>query len=567
VPRFEGLEERLVLSPGQLDATFNQTGFQTLALNPGVAPVTPGLVAVQPDGKVVLAGTALISTTGFGGTDDFGVARLNADGTLDASFGSGGSATVGVTGSPQLEATGMALQPDGKILVAGGGLGPDSMLIARFNPDGTVDTSFGTGGTGTVSFTGTSVANAIALQPDGKIVLAGSFSAGLLGNEFAIARLTAAGQPDASFGTGGLQTVTFPDSAQANALAIQPDGKIVVGGAEIAAASGGANLYALTRLNPDGTVDTSFGTGGQQTADAQAHNTGIEGLALQPDGKIVAVGGSQGVFGVARFLPIGPLDTSFGSGGTMAVTLGDPTASLGLGGPSEEAFGVVVEPNGRLLVAGTVGTTFPYSSFGVVQIDPGGVVDPQFGTNGSTLIPFAIDPGTPGNLTVAQADGLALTPDGKVVVGGLVAPQSGLGGGSSSTIQPMLGAARLLLNGESALPTPSPSPTPNPNPSPSPGPNPMFPVVGPLPTTPVLKPGGPQVPAGVSLVPPHIVGVREVIGRRGARTIVLMIDQALNATTPTNYPTSYFELLGSGRNRAPRITRATYNARTQGKRI
>jgi len=202
-------------------------------------------VALQPDGKIVVAGYA-------GG--DFALARYNSDGALDTSFGSGGKVTTDFGGSYHPDGFSVALQPDGKIVVAGYAGG--DFALARYNSDGALDTSFGSGGKVTTDFGGSDAGYSVALQPDGKIVVAG-----YAGLDFALARYNSDGALDTSFGTGGKVTTDFSGGRDVGySVALQPDGKIVVAG------YAGVD-FALARYNSDGALDTSFGSGGKVTTD------------------------------------------------------------------------------------------------------------------------------------------------------------------------------------------------------------------------------------------------------------------------------------------------------------
>ena len=235
------------------------------------------------------------------------MARYNTDGTLDATFGSSGKVIGGGNW-----ANAVAIQTDDKIVAAGYNrvIGNMSFSLARYNTDGSLDTTFGTSGTVNTAFLGFDDASAVAIQANGKIVAVGG-SQGNGAKVFALARYNPDGALDMGFGAGGKVTTaigTIWDAA--NALAVQADGKIVaVGSSEISPgdfATGPATVYALARYNTDGSLDTKFGTDGKVTTAFGVVDTG-NAVAVQQDGKIVAAGASQtgsiSVFALARYWP------------------------------------------------------------------------------------------------------------------------------------------------------------------------------------------------------------------------------------------------------------------------
>src|SRR5581483_7061465 len=226
-------------------------------------------VAVQPDGKIVAAGTA---------GDRFALARFNPNGCwLDTSFNGSGRFTTKI--GKHSAASAVALQPDGKIVAAGWSYdaGRDDFALARFNPTGKVLTPVGAGD---------ALASAVALQPDGKLVVAGEARDPGTGFQFALARYNSDGSLDTTFnGTGKVMTPIAPNGGydRAMGVAVQPDGKIVAAGFSDFSGTG----FALARYNPDGSLDTSFnGTGTLTTSIGGAALA--SGVALQSDGKIVA---------------------------------------------------------------------------------------------------------------------------------------------------------------------------------------------------------------------------------------------------------------------------------------
>ena len=273
-------------APGDLDPSFDGDGMRTFgALAGDVAQA----VLVQPDGKLVLAGS---------GDTDFAVARLNPDGSSDTSF-DGGMSGADFGGIDFAEAA--ALQPDGKIVLAGHTDANFDIAVARFNPDGSLDASFDPGGTdgpgkkifGYGSF---DIANAVLVQPDGKIVVAGNANGSQM---MTVTRLNPNGSLDTTFDGDGTATIDFGSLADlANDAVLQSDGKFVVAGYTQADED-----VAVARLGSNGSLDTTFGAAGKATIDFGVATFG-NAVALQSNGRIVVVGHRTGAddFAVARLL-------------------------------------------------------------------------------------------------------------------------------------------------------------------------------------------------------------------------------------------------------------------------
>ena len=236
-------------------------------------------VKAQPDGKIVVAG---------GGGADFAVARYNEDGTLDQNFGEGGKIRVNFGGVDS--ARDLVIQEDGKILVVGAANNQQDFGLLRLNANGSVDTSFGSDGKVTTNFSGTDFAEAVEIQRDGKIVVVGGG-----GDDFGIARYNQNGTLDQSFGEGGKTRVNFSGVDNARDLIIQGDGKILVVGAAKSQAD-----FGLVRLNANGSVDSSFGTDGKVTTNFSGTDF-AEAVAILRDGSITVVGGGGADFGLALY--------------------------------------------------------------------------------------------------------------------------------------------------------------------------------------------------------------------------------------------------------------------------
>ncbi len=289
---------------GTLDTTFDGDG-RMMADVAGANDIARS-VAVQPDGRIVIAGNAL-----NGANFDVSLIRVNQDGALDTTFdgnsGIGNGAISTPVGPSNDLGYAVVVQPDSKIIVAGYYSGPastDTVLI-RYNVDGVLDTTFSNDGIATHAFSPVDVDEALAvkLQPDGQIVIAGCIRGNGRVNDYLIARLNSDGSADPNFGTGGFTIVPFsavPDIAMA--VAIQTDGKIVAAGF---ASNGSNNDFGVTRVNSDGTLDTTFDADGRQQTMVGPGFDSANAIAIQADGKIVVAGrtviGPTADFGVTRY--------------------------------------------------------------------------------------------------------------------------------------------------------------------------------------------------------------------------------------------------------------------------
>lgn len=358
-----------------LDYTFSgngkvQTNFGTNGSDLAFA------MAVQANGKIVAVG----NTSGNNG--DFGLCRYNTDGTLDTTFGNGtGKVTTDFFNNSDY-ANAIAIQSDGKIVVVGtvgaviGGtdLVP-SFGIARYNTDGSLDTTFSGNGKVYYNFSGgDDEANAVDIQSNGKIVVAGRLSGS--STRWGVARLNPDGSLDTNYGTAGHTTIVFAGSSAAWDVAIQPNGKILIGGT--ATPADGISRFALIRQNSDGTLDTTFNGDGSVLTSFGEANQGRR-FKLMSDGRIVLTGyiGVNNIThcGVVRYNSDGTLDTSFGGNGKVV-------------GPVGACSDVAVN-NGEIYVAGS--TTEMPPRLLVAHFSSGGGLDPTFGTGGVVKTVFGSD--------------------------------------------------------------------------------------------------------------------------------------------------------------------------------
>jgi uncharacterized delta-60 repeat protein len=393
---------------GDLDPTFGSGGQVTLRFSTQVASSDVGAAVVaQPDGRLVVGGTK--------SGDQMLLARLDAGGTLDASFGSGGSTTPidGVL-------SGLARQPDGK-LVAVGNAKFVGVVVARYATNGVLDTGgFGVpAGVVAIRLPGSvGVATAVAMAPDGKIVLAGlAYGTAGTGYDIAVVRLNANGSLDGTFGAGGKVTtdVGGRDDA-AFAVAVQPDGKVAVAGHAFNGFSNGYDV-ALVRYHSNGTLDGGFGTGGKVMTDLGTRDDRAFGLVVQPDGTLVVAGQTFGFdlldVALVRYQSNGTVDAAFGSAGT---------AVLAVGGGHDAARAIARQGDGKLVVAGyaAAGTS---SDIAAARVGADGSADVTFGAGGTVVT--AVGP------EADAAASVAIQPDGKIVVAGRTkVPYTGSFGGT-----------------------------------------------------------------------------------------------------------------------------------------
>jgi uncharacterized delta-60 repeat protein len=262
---------------GSLDHTFNGTGYVATKLGYDSRGQS---IALQPDGKIVVAGKS---------DNDFSVLRYLSNGTLDTSFNGDGWVTTDFGGSDWGWA--MALQKDGKIVVAGNSWpSPDSnysnFVLARYNTDGSLDTSFNDDGKVTTDFGIEAYGTSIALQPDNKIIVAGSVY-GINQVNIALVRYNSDGNLDISFNGDGKVIASFNESSYGEAVVVQPNDKIIVAGDTVKASGFG---FGMARYNPNGSLDTSFNIDGNIIFTNFGYKDLLHAVTLQPDGKIILAG-------------------------------------------------------------------------------------------------------------------------------------------------------------------------------------------------------------------------------------------------------------------------------------
>src|SRR5215469_15043858 len=371
---------------GSLDTGFGVGGKQSLDFV-GSYDQANG-VAIQSDSKIVAVGASGHSIP----TSDFALARYNPDGTLDQGFGSSGMQTTDFFGNED-SAFGVVIQPDGKIVLAGYAhhgvdVTTSDFAMARYNSDGSLDQTFGSSGKVTTDFFGSDdVAYRIALQPDGKLVLAGlTFNPATKSDDFAVARYNPNGSLDSSFGAGGKQTTDFFGNADyATGVAIQADGKIVVAGYASHGSSTGD--LALARYNLDGALDQSFGAGGLQTTNLLGNsddNDTARAVGIQQDGGIVVAGNTQrGLTQVADFA----VARYYAAPALPDFTIGFNSSTVSAQAGSKVALTVLVNRIGGF--GGNVTITPPAASMGIKPKPP----DPITTSSSSAVLKMKIGAG------------------------------------------------------------------------------------------------------------------------------------------------------------------------------
>jgi uncharacterized delta-60 repeat protein len=401
---FSLISPSAAFADGLLDTTFGTGGFVTTPTPIETSNDQANSVVLQSDGKIVVAGYAH-----NGNNDDFAVARYNTNGSLDETFGTGGIVTTPI-GTSTDRANSVVLQSDGKIVVAGYARitttsTTDDIAVARYNTNGSLDETFGTGGFVTTPIgTSTDRANSVVLQSDGKIVVAGyaSITTTSTTDDIAVARYNTNGSLDTTFDTDGKVTTPIGTSTdRANSVVLQSDGKIVVAGY---ASNGTNDDFAVARYYTNGSLDTTFDTDGKVTTPIGTSTDLANSVVLQSDGKIVVAGsaynGNNDDFAVARYYTNGSLDITFGTGGFVTTPIGTS---------NDRANSVVLQSDGKIMVAGyaRIGS---YDEFAVARYNTDGVLDITFGTGGfvTTSIGISND----------RANSVVLQSDGKIVVAG-----------------------------------------------------------------------------------------------------------------------------------------------------
>ena len=394
--------------PGDLDQTFGKGGMVTTEIESSLDKINS--IALQPDGKIVAGGESWDKQDS---NPRFTLARYNKDGSLDKKFGKNGIVQTRIVDDKYDYSTinAIALQPDGKIVAVGTANNPqmyhETIAVARFNKDGSFDKTFGANGrvlTAIYPDTGygpTDEAHAVTLQKDGKIVIAGR--TGGFPADFAIVRYLPNGKPDTKFGKNGAVVVDIGAEDTAVAVAVQPDGKIVAAGrGEL---RGLDNDFALVRLTANGNMDHTFGVGGKVTTDFMGGKDWANGLVLLPDGKIIAGGLAE--------LPCNGYCQKWGFAMARYNKDGSLDKKFGKDGlshldqiSSAGAYAMARRPDGKIAMVGHIGN----DDFVTVLYNENGIPVGNFGDGGMVRTSF--------NDWIDRAHAVAFQPDGKIVVAG-----------------------------------------------------------------------------------------------------------------------------------------------------
>jgi len=386
----------VLAAAGALDPNFGSNGVVKTKHN-GM-PSSAWEVVLQTDGKIITLGTVKLSADQTKRV----ITRYNSNGSVDTSFGTNGSTLIEIV---SCSGSKIALQPDGKLIVAG--LSQRGFAAVRYNSNGSLDTSFGANGLAALNPVNTSsdiyyFVEDVTIQPDGKIVMAGSYS---IGNhiEFEVVRFNSDGTRDVinslDWGTLGNQY------NYGKAVTIQPDNKIVMSG-DMVSCCDSYHYISLARFDPNVLLDRSTFSSGRGAVTARLnyfqHSSGA--LALQADGKIVVAGSILGMdwktpqnLALARFNSDGTLDTAFGGTGIVVTDFG----------AEESTANLVIQASGKIILAGTTSSAGA-SDFLLVRYNSDGSLDSSFGTNGKVVTDFGSATDT--------ATGIVQQTDGKVIV-------------------------------------------------------------------------------------------------------------------------------------------------------
>ena len=382
---------------GSLDTTFGTGGIVTSNIAIGSSADYARSIAVQPNGKIVIVGES-----DQGSSRDFAVLRYNTNGTLDTTFSEDGKVTTDIGNETEDIAESVAVQSDGKIVVVGRSFG--EFVVVRYNSDGSLDNTFGGDGIVTTILGVSANAKSVVIH-NGKIIVAGD-SSQIGSRDFSVARYLEDGSLDTTFGTGGIVTTDIGNNTPESAfsVAVQSDGRIIV--------VGETNQvdfvwdFAVVRYNTDGSLDTSFSGDGKVVTATSISNEAALSVVVQPDNKIIVAGESHQVdstdFAVVRYNTDGSLDDTFGGDGIVTTEFSDYTNAY--------ASSVTLQSDRKIIVAGGVSIGDDLH-FAVVRYNTNGTLDTTFGVDGKVTTDI-------NNSAEDYARSVAVQSDGKIIVAG-----------------------------------------------------------------------------------------------------------------------------------------------------
>jgi uncharacterized delta-60 repeat protein len=380
-------------APGELDRHFGYRGTAGTSFSV-LQPSEDSLSAVAslPDGKTMAVGTTMPTYDSV--HSDLEVVRYNADGSVDRSFGNGGIRCICVDVEPEA----MTVDSQDRLVIVGSTSvdGRREFAVLRLHPDGSLDPSFGGGGIALTAFQRGSVADDVAIQGDGRVVVSGLSWTDRNHGNFALARYNRDGTLDQSFGARGRVVTALRARTFESKVAVLPSGNIVVAG------DADQRRFAVLRYTPDGTLDGSFGIGGlvMTAFGDRTRQQGATDILAQQNGMVVAAGYYHDEVALARYRGDGSLDPAFGNGGTVtdaAINAFDSSAAL--------------QADGEIVVAGELGTGPADATFAIVRYRANGTRDPAFGADGVTTTGFPMAGG---------ATALSLDSQGHTVAAGTI---------------------------------------------------------------------------------------------------------------------------------------------------
>ncbi len=414
---------------GSLDSTFNGNGISTTVVG------TANAIAIQPDGKIVVVGH-----DSNGANLDFKVVRFNANGTLDGTFDSDGMVTTPVLSGSDV-AYSVAIQTNGKIVVSGRSdsdpVFVTSFAMVRYNADGSLDGTFDVDGIVIVPGPGNAITDSLAIQADGKIVLGHNIYTGSA-YILTVLRYNMDGSPDTSFDGDGSVLTTVGTNVEQASVAIQADGKIVVACSSYTSNAAGYDFWVV-RYNTDGSTDSTFGTNGLVVTPVGTGSSFDipKSIAIQTNGKIVVGGkspnGSNNNFAAVRYNTNGSIDSTWGTGGIVTTDLG---------GTAESINAIAIQSNGRIVAAGESDAQSPSARrFAVVRY-LGDTPPPA--TDTPTNTPTAAFTSTPTNTPTHTA---TPTPTSSPAISGIVTYGNALG-----NPPPPRFVSNVLISGAGSVP-------------------------------------------------------------------------------------------------------------------